>query len=218
MSEHGILHVQTVREPKLSFSSPWHDAVRCVIEFALCHAICRASGMASGACVGRRHHGRYAPWIHIQSSHVSTIPAHCESKPICSTRHKMLWLSESASDEGRAVRGRERAATPAPVRSPFIRDPRHGTSPGGKEGRHQKHTAILPYLPIYLWEITEQVVHSRYVQLDSSPWPANGRRPTGGRDRRAVTAVGTYEGWVTSYGVCGHLLDSLSACDPLPLS
>ena len=24
-------------------------------------------------------------------------------------------------------------------------------------------------------------------------------------------AVGTYEGWVTSYGVCGHLLDSLSA-------
>ena len=62
MSEHGILHVQTVREPKLSFSSPWHDAVRCVIEVcSLHHAICRASGMASGACVGRRHHGRYAP-------------------------------------------------------------------------------------------------------------------------------------------------------------
>ena len=61
----------------------------------------------------------------------------------------------------------------------------------------------------------EKVVHSRYVQRDSSPWSANGRRahrPAGtvgpvtrGRDIRL------YEGWLTSYGVCGHLLDSLSA-------
>ena len=52
---------------------------------------------------------------------------------------------------------------------------------------------------------------------DSSPWPANGRRahqPAGtvGVSGRSP-AVGTYDGWVTSYGVCGHLLDSLSACD-----
>ena len=61
----------------------------------------------------------------------------------------------------------------------------------------------------------EQFVHSRYVQLDG---PAQGRPtvvgPTGrqGPSGRSP-AVGTYEGWVTSYGVCGHLLDSLSACD-----
>ena len=34
-----------------------------------------------------------------------------------------------------------------------------------------------------------------------------GRQGPSGRS----PAVGTYEGWVTSYGVCGHLLDSLSA-------
>ena len=47
---------------------------------------------------------------------------------------------------------------------------------------------------------------------DSSPQPVAG--PTGrqGSSGRSP-AVGTYEGWVTSYGVCGHLLDSLSAWD-----
>ena len=63
----------------------------------------------------------------------------------------------------------------------------------------------------------EQVVHSRYIQLwDSSPWPANGRRahrPPGQGPSGRSPAVGTYEGWVTSYGVCGHLLDSLSGWD-----
>ena len=58
----------------------------------------------------------------------------------------------------------------------------------------------------------EQVVHSRYLQLGLQP--TTGQRspsPPGGRDRRGRSpAVGTYEGWVTSYGVCGHLLDSLS--------
>ena len=48
--------------------------------------------------------------------------------------------------------------------------------------------------------------------------PAHGRStvagPTGGQGPSGRSpAVGTYEGWVTSYGVCGHLLDSLSACD-----
>ena len=92
-------------------------------------------------------------------------------------------------------------------------DPRHGTSPGGKEGRHQKHTAILPYLPIYLWENT---VNKLFTAVTSSWTPAHGRStvvgPTGrqGPSGRSP-AVGTYEGWVTSYGVCGHLLDSLSA-------
>ena len=129
------------------------------------------------------------PWIHIQSSHVSTIPAHCESKPICSTRHKMLWLSESASDEGRAVRGRERAATPAPVRSGHVLIRRSASRhQPGREGRKAPkaygHTAIPADL--LMGNYCEQVVHSRYVQLDSSPWPANGRRgPLGGRDRRA---------------------------------
>ena len=28
--------------------------------------------------------------------------------------------------------------------------------------------------------------------------------------RSPAVPVGTYEGWLTSYGVCGHLLDSLS--------
>ena len=62
----------------------------------------------------------------------------------------------------------------------------------------------------------EQVVHSRYLQLGLQPTPCRptvagptGRQGPWGRS----PAVGTYEGWVTSYGVCGHLLDSLSACD-----
>ena len=94
-------------------------------------------------------------------------------------------------------------------------DPRHGTSPGGKEGRRQKHTGILAYRPIYLWEIT---VNNLFTAVTSSWTPAHGRSsvvgPTGrqGPSGRSP-AVGTYEGWVTSYGVCGHLLDSLSACD-----
>ena len=49
----------------------------------------------------------------------------------------------------------------------------------------------------------EQAVHSRYIQLGLQP--IAGQRspgPPGGRDRRASgrsPAVGTYEGWVTSY-------------------
>ena len=49
--------------------------------------------------------------------------------------------------------------------------------------------------------------------------PAHGRPTVAGPTGRQgpsgrSPAVGTYEGWVTSYGVsCGHLLDSLSACD-----
>ena len=51
----------------------------------------------------------------------------------------------------------------------------------------------------------EQVVHSRYVQLDSST-PAHGRPTVVGPTGRQVPsgrspAVGTYEGWVTSYMV-----------------
>ena len=46
--------------------------------------------------------------------------------------------------------------------------------------------------------------------------PAHGRPTVAGPTGRQgpsgrSPAVGTYEGWVTSYGVCGHLLDSLSA-------
>ena len=58
----------------------------------------------------------------------------------------------------------------------------------------------------------EQVIHSRYVQLglqpiagQRSPGPAGRQGPSG-----RSPAVGTYEGWMTYYGVCGHLLDSLS--------
>ena len=57
-----------------------------------------------------------------------------------------------------------------------------------------------------------------FTAVRSSWTPAHGRPtvvgPTGrqGPSGRSP-AVGTYEGWVTSYGVCGHLLDSLSACD-----
>ena len=63
----------------------------------------------------------------------------------------------------------------------------------------------------------EQVVHSRYVQLGLQP-VRRGRPTVAGLTGRqgppgGSPAVGTYEGWVTSYGVCGHLLDSLSACD-----
>ena len=55
----------------------------------------------------------------------------------------------------------------------------------------------------------EQLVHSRYIQLGLQP-TAGHRSPGQGPSGRSP-AVGTYEGWVTSYGVCGHLLDSLSA-------
>ena len=57
----------------------------------------------------------------------------------------------------------------------------------------------------------EQVVHSCCTQLGLQP-TAGQRSPGQGPSGRSP-AVGTYEGWVTSYGVCGHLLDSLSACD-----
>ena len=55
----------------------------------------------------------------------------------------------------------------------------------------------------------EQLVHSRYLQLGLQP--TAGHRPPGQGPSGLSPAVGTYEGWVTSYGVCGHLLDSLSA-------
>ena len=38
-----------------------------------------------------------------------------------------------------------------------------------------------------------------------------GQRSPGQGPSGRSPSVGTYEGWVTSYGVCGHLLDSLSA-------
>ena len=57
----------------------------------------------------------------------------------------------------------------------------------------------------------EQLVHSRYLQLGLQP-TAGHRSPGQGPSGRSP-AVGTYEGWVTSYGVCGHLLDSLSGWD-----
>ena len=55
----------------------------------------------------------------------------------------------------------------------------------------------------------EHLVHSRYLQLGLQP-TAGHRSPGQGPPGRSP-AVGTYEGWVTSHGVCGHLLDSLSA-------
>ena len=55
--------------------------------------------------------------------------------------------------------------------------PRNGTSPGGKEGRRQAHKNIMPYRPIYLWEITVNKLFTAVTSSwDSSPWPANGRR------------------------------------------
>ena len=61
----------------------------------------------------------------------------------------------------------------------------------------------------------EQVIHSRYIQLGLQP--KAGQRlagPPASRDRRAGhPQSGRYEGSMTSYGVCGHLLDSLSAWD-----
>ena len=60
-----------------------------------------------------------------------------------------------------------------------------------------------------------------FTAVTSSWTPAHGRPTVVGPS--AHWAAGTiwpvtrgrdiYEGWVTSYGVCGHLLDSLSACD-----
>ena len=64
----------------------------------------------------------------------------------------------------------------------------------------------------------KNTVNKLFTAVTSSWTPAHGRPtvvgPTGrqGPSGRSP-AVGTYEGWVTSYGVCGHLLDSLSACD-----
>ena len=55
----------------------------------------------------------------------------------------------------------------------------------------------------------EQLVHSRYLQPGLQP-TAGHRLPGQGPSGRSP-AVGTYEGWMTSYGVYGHLLDSFSA-------
>ena len=68
----------------------------------------------------------------------------------------------------------------------------------------------MPYRPIYLWEITVNKLFTAVgTPAHSRPTVAGptGRQGPSGRS----PAVGTYEGWVTSYGVCGHLLDSLSA-------
>ena len=85
----------------------------------------------------------------------------------------------------------------------------------GKEGRRKVHKNIMPYRPNFLWEITVNKLFTAVTSSwDSSPQPANGRRATGGQGPSGRSpAVGTYEGWMTSYDVCGHLLDSLSAWD-----
>ena len=57
----------------------------------------------------------------------------------------------------------------------------------------------------------EQLVHSRYLQLGLQP-TAGHRLPGQGPSGRSP-AVGTYEGRVTSYGICGHPLDFLSGWD-----
>ena len=83
---------------------------------------------------------------------------------------------------------------------------------GRKEGeKTYAHTGIPADL--LMGNYCEQLVHSRYVQLglpahsrSTVAWPTGRQGPSG-----RSPAVGTYEGWVTSYGVCGHLLDSLSA-------
>ena len=63
---------------------------------------------------------------------------------------------------------------------------------------------------MYLWEITVNKLFTAVTsRRDSCPTVGGptGRQGPSGRS----PAVGTYEGWVTSYGVCGHLLVSLSA-------
>ena len=88
----------------------------------------------------------------------------------------------------------------------------HGTTPGGKEERRKAHKKIMPYRPIYLWEITVNNFFTAVApSWDSSPRLVNGRRA---RDRRVGHPRSGYvKVGVTSYGVCGHLLDSLSAWD-----
>ena len=57
----------------------------------------------------------------------------------------------------------------------------NGTSPGGKEGRRQAHKNIMPYRPVYLWEITVNNLFTAVTSSwDSSPQPVNGRRATVG--------------------------------------
>ena len=84
----------------------------------------------------------------------------------------------------------------------------------GREGRKAPKTYGHTAIPAdFLWKNT---VNKLFTAVTSSWTPAHGRPtvvgPTGrqGPSGRSP-AVGTYEGWVTSYGVCGHLLDSLSA-------
>ena len=82
---------------------------------------------------------------------------------------------------------------------------------GGKEGRRKAHKNIMPYRPIYLWEITVKTCSQLLHPRSGTPAHTAGQRPpdqgtVGGQS----PAVGTCEGWgdfrVTSYGVCGHLL------------
>ena len=57
----------------------------------------------------------------------------------------------------------------------------------------------------------EQLDRRRCTQLGLQP--TAGQRSPGQEPSGRSPAVGTYEGWMTSYGVCGYLLDSLSAWD-----
>ena len=81
----------------------------------------------------------------------------------------------------------------------------------GREGRKAPRTYAHTAIPadLLMGNYCEQVVHSRYIHWDSSPRAAGWSSVAGRRGRSP--AVGTYEGWMTSYGVYGHLLDSLSA-------
>ena len=89
----------------------------------------------------------------------------------------------------------------------------------GREGRKAQRTYWHIGIPtnLLMGNYCEQAVHSRYVQLGLQPIAHSRPTVVGPTGRQGPSgrspAVGTYEGWVTSYGVCGHFLDSLSACD-----
>ena len=56
-------------------------------------------------------------------------------------------------------------------------DPRHGTSPGGKEGRRKAHKKIMTYRPdLYLWEIT---VNNLFTAVPTAGQRSPGQGPSG---------------------------------------
>ena len=105
----------------------------------------------------------------VDASQGAVVGSHCSRSIACALRHAIGWSKGGIETQCEIW---VHSGHVLIRRSALRHQP-------GREGRNKAprtygHTAIPADL--LMGNYCEQVVHSRYVQLDSSPWPANGRR------------------------------------------